>query len=289
MKKRHVLNSPSLLELKKHRRRVVFVKITLCTIAFTVLFATLAYISRLGKLNISNIEIVGNKVVTSEDIKPIVEEAISGNYLWVFPKTNILLYSKKEITKNIFKQFKRIKGVSFAVKEDKTLLLSIVERTALYTWCGDVPLELNSKDKPVCYFMDESGYIFNEAPYFSGEVYFKFYGSIVSNNGIPSGLYFSSKNFLKLAVFKRTLELMGMKPVSMYLEDSGDVRVTLSSKTSSTGPEIIFKLDSNFKTVAENLDAALSTEPLLSQFKDKYSSLLYIDLRFGNKVYYKFK
>jgi hypothetical protein len=55
------------------------------------------------------------------------------------------------------------------------------------------------------------------------------------------------------------------------------------------GPEIIFKIDSDFQKIAENLQAAITTEPLQTDFKNKYSSLLYIDLRFGNKVYYKFR
>jgi nucleoside-diphosphate-sugar epimerase len=39
----------------------------------------------------------------------------------------------------------------------------------------------------------------------------------------------------------------------------------------------------------ENLDAAIDTEPLKSKLKNKFSSLEYIDLRYGNKVYDKFK
>ncbi len=289
MQKRHVLNSPSLLGLKKHRRKIIFMKTALSFVVLSCIFALFAYISNLEKLNISSVEIEGNKVMTSEDIRPIVEKEIAGNYFWFFPKTNIFLYPKKDITKEIFNISKRVKGMSFRVKDNKTLVVSVVERTALYTWCGDVPPAVDSKEKPQCYFLDESGYIFNEAPYFSGEVYFKFYGSIPFNTGIPSGLYFSPANFIKLAVFKRTLALMGMKPAIMYLQDDGDVRITLSSKTQAVGPEILFKISSDFETVAGNLDAVLSTEPLLSGFKDKYSSLLYIDLRFGNKVYYKFK
>ena len=83
---------------------------------------------------------------------------------------------------------------------------------------------------------------------------------------------------------------MGLKPVALYKQDNGDIRVFLSKgKTLSMGPEIIFKSDTDLETVAENLQAALNTEPLQSDFKNKYSSLLYIDLRFGNKVYFKFQ
>jgi hypothetical protein len=133
---------------------------------------------------------------------------------------------------------------------------------------------LPSEEK--CYFMDESGFVFDEAPYFSGEVYFKFYGQM--------------EDFHKLVSFKEIVENMKLDPVAISVEENGDVKVLLSSRNSSeTGPEIILKIDSDFQKVAENLQTALGTEPLHTNFKNKYSSLEYIDLRFGNKVYYRFR
>ncbi len=288
MLKRNILNSPKLLELKKHRRNVFLVKILFCIFVLVALFALSAYISGLKELNISGVEVTGNKVVSTETIKSIIGEKITGNYLFFFPRTNILIYPKKEIEKGISDQFKRINKINFAIKGNNKLEVSVTERTALYTWCGNTPPQPDSKEKEVCYFLDDSGYLFDEAPYFSGEVYFKFYGSINSGDKAPLGIYFAPQNFSKLVSFKNILESMGLKSITLYIEEDGDVRIILSNKA-STGPEIIFKLDASLETVAENLQAALSTEPLLSNFKNKYSSLEYIDLRFGNKVYYKFR
>jgi hypothetical protein len=74
----------------------------------------------------------------------------------------------------------------------------------------------------------------------------------------------------------------------MYVTSLGNVEIFLSSgNSSSVGPYIIFKLDGNYQNIAENLEAALTTEPLQTEFNKNYSSLQYIDLRFGNKVYFK--
>ena len=138
--------------------------------------------------------------------------------------------------------------------------------------------------------MDDTGYVFDEAPYFSGEVYFKFYGlgSIHADN--PAGFYFSEQNFKQLTAFKDVLISMGLKPVIINILKNGDIELFLARGNSSkSGPKIIFKSDADLLNVAENLQAALATEPLMSGFKNKYSSLLYIDLRFGNKVFYKLK
>ncbi len=277
--KRNIFNSPRLLELKKHRRKIFAGKVLLYVFALSVIFAGLVYISRIPAFNIISVEIIGAKITDAGMIKAVVEKEIAEDYLWLFPKTNILLYPKNSIKNQLHNTFKRLKDINFSVKDNKILEVSVTERVASYIWCGDVPLQPDSKDKPKCYFLDDSGYNFDEAPYFSGEVYFKFYGSD-----------FSEANFEKLISLKKMLEAMGLEPAGLYLEGNGDnIRIFLSAKnSSSTQPEIILKADADFQKVAENLEVALNTEPLQSNFKNKYSSLLYIDLRFGNKIYYKF-
>jgi hypothetical protein len=197
------------------------------------------------------------------------------------------------------------------------LVVSLAERKAMYTWCGispDVVVQgipgSTTSGSDDCYFIDQDGYIFDKAPYFSGEVYFKFYGtpdapdvprldssrrgtsgglSTADSDFDPSGSFFSQQHFQQLISLRDILVGLGLKPVSLYVTNDGDIQIFLSSgSASSSGPEILLKLDADYENVAENLEAALTTAPLQSEFKNKYSSLLYIDLRFGNKVYYKF-
>jgi len=313
IQKRNVLNSSRLLELKKHRRKNVRIKILFFILGVLVIFGFLVYLSHLSSLNINNVEITGNQILNTDDLKGVIEQQLAGKYLWLFPKTNIFFYPENAIKNKLLDNFKRIKDLNLSVKNNKTLEVSLTERKALYTWCGDTPLKVPDVGLPQsgiptsgtttnCYFMDEDGYIFDQAPYFSGEVYFKFYGSPdVSDVGIlqgrsptsetnPSGSYYSQQNFKQLIAFKNILVGFGIKPISIYKPDAGEFDVFLSNGNSSVaGPEIKISADSDFENVAENLEAALTTEPLQSEFKNKYSSLRYIDLRFGNKVYYKFQ
>ncbi len=279
MKKRDVLNSPRLLELKKRRRRVVLNKILLSFFALALIFAGLVYISRISSLNIKSIEIVGNKVLDTESVKAAAEKELAGNYFWFFPKTNILFYPKNILKNKLHNEFKRLKDINLSVKNTKILEISVTERVASYVWCGDIPPQPGSGDKTRCNFLDNFGYMFDEAAYFSGDVYFKFYGADLAKS-----------NFEKLISFKKTLETMELKPTAIYLQNNGNIKIFLSTKNSGgIEPYIIFQTNSDFESVAENLQVALSTEPLKSSFKNKYSSMEYIDLRFGNKVYYKFR
>ena len=296
---KNVLNSPRFQKIKKERNKILRKKIFFLLFLLVLILVGLSFLSKWDKLNINNIEITGNKVIETKMIEDVVKEKIAGNYLYFFPKTNFLLYPKGEIIKELTNKFTRLKNISLSIKNFQTLDISVAERMTLYTYCGDAPAEADlsiSSDNTVptqkCYFLDQDGYIFDEAPYFSGEVYLKFYGTV--NNGdplnIPSGSYFYQSIFSKLISFKDTLEKIGVKPAAFYVQDNGDIEVYLSSSVKSQlGPKIILKTDSDFDQVAENLQSVLTTEPFQSDFKNKYSSLLYIDLRFGNKVYYKFK
>jgi len=275
-----VLSSPRLLELKKKKHKILFKKIFFLVFLFILILIGLSFFSKWQKLNINNIQISGNKVIETKMIEDVVKEKITGNYLWIFPKTNFLFYPKIEIKTELANKFKRLKNISLNVQNLQTLNVSLDERTALYTYCGLAPAELDDKNQK-CYFMDDSGFIFDEAPYFSGEVYLKFYGE--------TGPYFFEPNFAKLILFKETLEKIGIKPVVFFVEDTGDIKIFLTSTTAQLGPFINLKADADFNQLIENLQSILTTEPLQTEFKTKYASLLYIDLRFGNKVYYKFK
>jgi len=288
--KRNILNSPRLLELKKKRRKIFLNKVLIFTLIFLVIFIGLAYLSRVSALNISSVEIINNKVIDTENIKNSVDIELSGFYLWFFPKKNILLYSKNSIKEKLMNEFPRIKDVNISLQEEKKLEVSITERTALYTWCGETLPEIETgSTTSECYFLDDSGYIFAEAPYFSGEVYFKFFGSINQKNESFVGSSFYPDTFQKIISFKNTLEDIKLKPVALLMAEDGNIKMFLSSETSVMGPVILFQTDSDFKKIVENLETALDTDPLKTNFKDKYSLLEYIDLRFGNRVYYKFK
>lgn len=259
----------------------------------------LAYLSHLESLNIGNFEVSGHRVIDVEELETAAREQLAGKYLFIFPKSNILYYTKNSLEDGLKDKFKRIKEISFSIKDKRTLQISLTEREPKYTWCGvELPLSDANDSAHTCYFMDDTGYIFDKAPYFSGEVYFKFYGMPqVSDVGRPTsdgdfdplGSHFFGQNFGQFILFRDVLVNMGMKPKSLYVNKDKDVEIHLSRGQSvAEEPKIILKTDTDFKNAAENLDAAMDTEPLKTDFQKKYQTLQYIDLRFGNKVYYRF-
>lgn len=284
MRRKDVLNSPKLLELKQKRRRNVQNKILIFLFLFLVLMIGLAFISRIDKLNIKEIKISGNKIIDTELIHKVIEDNLNGHYLYFFPKSNFLLFPKSKIIKDLTEKYKRLKDILFNLENAQILAVSLGEREGKYIWCGENLNEETIKiEDNLCFFMDNSGYVFDTAPYFSGSVYFKFYGSLVDNN-------FSKESWNKLISFKEMLVNIKFKPVALYIKSDGDTEIYLANNVSlSQSPKIVFKSDFILDKTSQNLQAAISTDPLMSNLKNKPSSLLYIDLRFGNKVYYKFR
>ncbi len=140
-------------------------------------------------------------------------------------------------------QFQRLENINLSIQNNKILEISVEERTPEYLWCEMVPEK--------CYFVDDNGYIFDTAPYFSGDVYFKLYGGTDINADNPLGSYFLKQNFQSLISFKDMLEKMGMKPISLSSADNGDIQMSLDGGTASA-PEIVFNMNSDLETVAEN-------------------------------------
>ena len=276
MQKRNILNSPRLTELKKRRRKSVLNKILFFLFGLVTIFFLFTYISRAENLNIKEIKINGNQIVDTRDIEVAVYEKITGKYLWLFPKTNILFYPQDNIKNILVDKFKRIKEIDLSIEDNKILIINITERVAEYTWCGDMPFQTEEK----CHFLDEDGYIFDEAPYFSGEVYFKFFGQPTSVDN-----YLSKENFNQLISFIDMLIEIKLKPTSLYITTNKDVEVFLSKGNGAKiQPKIIFKLNDDLKNIISNLVSALNTEPLKSDIKKRYSTLEYIDLRFDKPV-----
>ena len=137
MKNRSVSNSTRLKEIKKKKRTNIRNKFVVIFIAVVLLFGGLAYFSSLSKINIKNIEIVGSKVIDKEPILNLVTENISGKYMWLFPKTNFLIYPKNKIEERLVDSFHRMKDISFNLKDTETLEISFKEREPKYIWFGN--------------------------------------------------------------------------------------------------------------------------------------------------------
>ena len=289
MHKKNILNSPRLLEIKKKKKRVIRNRIIFILVCILVLFIALCFISRIPKLNIKSVVIEGNKIIDTKDIEKNVNESMAGYYLYFLPKTNFILLPKDKIKRELENTYKRLKDIEVKIKANRILEITVGERTGVYTWCGVGLPDVGTKpEENKCYFMDDNGYIFDEAPYFSNDVYLKFFGAI--NASEPAGAKYLIDDFTSIVNFIENISNEDINPSSIFMKDSGEIDIYLSGgKLPPNAPKIILNNDADLIKMAENFQASASTDPLQTELKEKYELLEYIDLRFGNRVYYRFR
>jgi hypothetical protein len=232
----------------------------------------------LRDVNIQTVSIAGNRLIDSKDLEEATWDVLHGYYFWLYAKSNVMIYPERELKAKISERFKRIENIEIVANPDLNLAIKIKERGAQYVWCDEYMK---------CYFTDLYGYIFDEAPYFSGPVYLKFQGG-VSLDKSPIGQVVAESDFEKLALFAETMKTFGLEPTTIKLLNDNETEIFLASADGGMGPKVVLNRKNDLTRIIQNLKTAVESEPLLTDIKTKYASLRYIDLRFDNKVYYKF-
>jgi hypothetical protein len=163
----------------------------------------LSYVSRIRQITISKVVVDGAVAVSHVQLEEIVEKEISGRYMHLFSKKNIFIYPGGGIRKMLLENFKRIATLNVVIENNTELHIKITERGGKYLWCGEhVPDPDTTPNLMQCYFVDDAGYIFSQAPYFSDNIYFKFYGTRLEEESAVAGSHVASADqFAKLTDF----------------------------------------------------------------------------------------
>lgn len=271
---------------KKEKRRILIIKASVLFFVILVVFVLSIFVSKVDKINISKITIKNEESSISEnEIKNIVEKNIDGNFFGLYPKTNVFLYQKNKIETDIYQKFNKIKNVDIENVGFDGIKITIEERSPYSLWCGS-----EIKDEEECYFLDETGYIYSKAPTFSGNVFFKNYGNIKNENPIGA-TFLGSEKFKEISFFIKSMKDIDLNPFSFFAKENDDYEVYLedsSQKYNFSGGKIIFNKSDNLGEIFDNLKTILKENALTKEF-DHAVQLDYIDLRFGSKVFYKFK
>lgn len=278
-------NAGTAFYLRRERRRRIF-KLWLgsALVAFIILSASAAAISRAERFRINLVEVSGNSVVSEKEIIAFAGSILGGSYLGVFPKDNIFIYPENELVWGLLQKYKRLRVAEMFLSESRTLRVKVEERKPFALWCGSE----GPKGANGCFFMDAGGYVFAPAPDFSGSVFFRYYGRIEEDpkedlKKDPIGRQFlTSQKFENLKFFAEGLKELSLSPVSLFVDEKDVYMAYLSG-----GGTVIFDENKDFGRLLEDLRLVISGREELRE--SDFSDLDYIDLRFGNKIFYKFK
>lgn len=265
------------------KRKKIIIKASV--IAGLVLFLVVVAVwgSYNENVRIVNVYIEGNDVVLDKKIKALIDEQIRGKYFYIIPKNNIFIYPKNSIKNKILETFKRIYYVKISISDFTSIVVTVKERKPYAVWCGENPNKDKENNKNECYFIDSDGFLFAKSPIFSGDVYFTVYGDIINfkDSNILGSVFLGKERFKKLMRLKDLLNKEGIKVYKLTQKENGDFQFYISS-----GGVLMFNELQDMEKLLRNLVSAIEVKK--NENKNINKGLEYIDVRFNNKVIFKF-
>jgi len=273
--------------LKKKRNKKLW-RWSIVLFLIILIIGITSYLSHRPEVRISKIELNGGILVTQVDVESKSLIYMYGSYLWLFPRNNAFWYPHDALEQYLVETFKRIDTIKIHRKGLQTLVVDIKERKPFAIWCNSPKvstttptMEDGSED---CYFIDQNSTIFAKAPNFSGDAYFKYYGLISVTDDSPIGKEYiaSITEFNEISDFVSKTKELSIRPLYLLAKDNGEFSLVLSG-----GGEIYFDMKESLSNIGQNLEALLKTSVFASTTGDL--PVEYIDLRYGNKLFYKLK
>lgn len=242
-------------------------------IAILLLFTQLA---RLDQVTVHAVSVEGAKTLTTSVLVADVEQMLEGFYGGVlFPRRSAFFIPRSDIETYLLEKHPRLKTVSLDVVELSTLRVKVTERKPVAVWC-------ESRESSDCVFVDENAFAYAPAPQFTGDTFFRFNGEFVEGGVATVGSSaLDSSDFMTIYAFIEELEKLSLDPVSMTTE--GEYFNVLLAR----GGEIRFVYTDDYTRQFENLRDVLAANVLQAETGERRLDVEYIDMRFGNKVYFK--
>jgi hypothetical protein len=265
-------------EQKRQTRKVLIIRLSIFFCVCLVLLGLSVWLSQLRSVQIDTVTISGATVLPVQDLEKEAQRVLVGKYWFMFPKTNVFLYPQKEVEHVLSEKFPRIQTFSSAVVDNHILSITVTEREPFALWCDTIP---TTTVIPQCYFLDKNGFVFDHAPQFSGDAYFKYYGILPYEAPIGSYYLSSTTRFHELSKFVETAKTLNITPLYISAKDQNSFELYVFG-----GGKILFDGTENMVKVSDRLSALLKTQNLVPR---EEGALLvdYIDLRFGNKMFFK--
>ena len=232
----------------------------------------ISYVSYLPRFSVGTIEISGAQDVSPQTIQDYVESILHDDSHPFLSRQNIFLYPKTTIEKDVVAFFPRINSASISRDSlfSTNLKVQVTERQVFGLWC-----DASAK----CYEMDKEGFIYAEGPVASSSVLYIFQGGIASSTN-PIGQSFVTAHLPGIVTLLTQLGQSGFAPEGVSVVNDDDFSVSLHE-----GFALKASFGESADTLAKNLHLVLSSDAL----QGKEDELEYVDLRFGDRVYYKLK
>lgn len=249
------------------------------------LFVLASWISERESLRITEVSVSGTLAIDAEQVKGATLSLLAQPLLWKIDRNNFLLYPKRAIVKAVSKLDARVKVVDIKLEKRKRLMVTVSEYVPALLWCPpDDSEHISATTTAVrgCYFADSEGHIFARAPEYSGNPFLVFattFPEINEDSFLDNFAILPKDELARLNAFLSELSKQGLSPRIVSEAGANDFIITTDKpwtvRWSLAGdPE---KDGANLALVLEELESGTGAMEKLES----------IDLRFGNKVFYR--
>lgn len=269
--------------------KFIFIRVIIVTTLLFLFFVASGGISQNDRWRVEQIRVEGTNESDRNRLLLFTQEKLQGNYFLMYARENSYLFPEREIEKGILQEFPRLKNAKVKRVDHHTLLVSVVEREHFALWCGEEFSSVTVLEN--CWSIDTTGFVFERAPTFSTGVYFEVYGALEKAGGdTPLRAILPKEHFGFVLSFIQELQKENISPLRIFIKPGGEYGIMVHSSEQYPmlrDAEILFKGGQDTGILIKNLLVALPAQfPLVWVPKKK---LLYIDIRFGNKVFFGFE
>lgn len=284
MKSGRVRTLKSAKYLEKRKKKLI-VRIYIYVSIFILIFLMIYGALRIPFFQIRTVVVQGAETLNQLQIENTAKGLLSGNYLYLVPRSNFLFYPKSTILETIGSSYKKIENIKAEVKGTSVLSIEIVEKKADVVVCEGFK---EDEGQNTCYFADVNGYIYDfsdiESQLGSTTPYFKYY----VNPNIPVSI---GKNFIDTSTFHelqdliKGIEVYGIKSTGLLISDDNSYELYIKNVDKSTAV-VYFDNRSPFSKTFSDL-TLFWQNVLDKKIGLKVTpSFEYINLRFANSVFY---
>lgn len=277
-------------KIQKKKKKLLIRKLIFSGIIFLVLFIASVILVKNEKFLISNINIVDSRLINIPVLKSNLENSLNKKFLLLYPKKNIFLLPQRKIKKEILANNFLIKNVFLKIEQGE-LVISVEERKPAYLSCLVGNLEITENkgvflENKNCYFFDSDGFVYSSSPDFSDNVFLRFYTQEVEYSFLGKNILLP-KELNKIIEIKNNIEKSGIKISGFFINQDNYYFLFKEDDLIINYSYVVVKKDSDPEKIFRYLNLALNSEPLISKIKIG-QKIIYLDLRFHKKVYYRF-
>lgn len=258
---------------KKRRRKRLLLRVFWLVFLIGIVIGFISLL-KLQAIQVDEVQVNGAMQISPESIKQKTLESILAKRHWfgLVPNSSSFFVDEAEVQRVLVENFPAIDSVTVDAGIGGTVSVDIVERNALALWC-DANL--------ACYKMDLNGLIFDPFPYENEEqlkdfVIFKGMIDEANAEGITGQRFLSGKEISAFLETKKILNKTNRDVEYIRCESQALCLIKIAKNG-------VLRVDpaADLNTAFDRLNSAL-TSPVFAK-----STFEYIDLRFGNKLFYR--